>query len=1337
MLSESTTLKHVSRLERLHIVADFPWDWEYWQLPDGSFAYMSPSCERVTGYKPEQFNDHPQLLYDIVHPEDAARVRHHRCAEVENSMTPLEFRILHADGRTVWIEHLCHALRDKSGQFIGCRATNRDITERKNLQEDLYRSLLERDLIIELAQIGTWQYEADTGLIIPDRQFKTMLGMPESLETIEFSRLTSLIHPEDRERVADRFRTALDTRQESFQDVHRIIRPDGEIRWISTKSRIFYEKQGDQSRPVRMFGTIYDLTDVKRAHEETEKERRRLKAVLNILPVGVFIADAGGQLTHINPAAETIWGGPIRYSNTIDDYKSDYEAWWPDDTPVESQQWALARAITQGLTTLNEEIEIRAAGGGRKSILSYGLPIRNAEGGVTGGVAINIDITERRQIEQALRRAQQVAHVGSWMMNIKRNELAWSDETYQIFGIPIGTPLCFESFIERVHPDDRPAVKRAWQTAMLSRTDYNVRHRIVVDDRIKWVQEISQLEFDPDGSLLGAFGTCQDITQLKETEDALIKSREDFIRAQKMAHVGNWKLEDGKWEWSEETYRIFEVPYGTPVPYEKFLSFVHPEDLPMLEKAWNGALARKQETGYELEHRVVVGSGVKWIRERAEASYDDQGNAVYIFGTCQDVTYLKHAEQQLIRRTEEAEEARRLLDAIMEHVPVGITVINVPDTTIRLMSRFGAQLINRGKREHFEDTYNWKMWKLMLPDGQFVPAEEMPLFKAVHLQQTIESEEYVMDTEKGTRLHILISAGPILNNANETIGAIAIWQDITQLKAAEKRLQQRTAEAEEGKRLLDAIMEYIPVGLTIVDSDEQVRAVSRSALELIGADRRDVLARSIRNIRQFWEVLLPGNGRIPCEQMPILEALEKGQTVREQELNIPSRQGGITPVLATAAPIKGEDDKIIGGIVVWQDITSRKEAERQLRRRTAEAEESALLLDLIMDHVPVGIMVADAPKINVRLISKSGASMLDEGKRSDFEGSQLDQQREIWDRLQTEDGRTVGVEHLPLREAVNKGLVIENHEFVLPEANGSAVYLLISAGPIFDKHDELVGGILVWQDITELKKAEKSLKESRQNLLDLKEQLENKNKELESIIGIVSHDLRSPLVSIGGFSHEIEFSCAGARKILAEAKLTGGQTDALKKVLDFEIPEFLGYIQSSTGKMDALVRSLVKVARAGMAEIRPEPLDMNQLIADASAAIGFEIKESETELEIGDLPGCFADRTQTSQIFSNLLDNAVKYLDSNRRGRIRVTGRTEGSSSVYGVQDNGIGIAPQYLDHIFDLFSRLDAAKATGEGIGLAMVKRMVARNNGSIWVESQTGQGTCFWVALPRHEQT
>jgi PAS domain S-box-containing protein len=142
-----------------------------------------------------------------------------------------------------------------------------------------------------------------------------------------------------------------------------------------------------------------------------------------------------------------------------------------------------------------------------------------------------IDITERKRAEEALNNshkdldhAQAIAHIGSWRLNVQKNELAWSDESYRICGITKDTPLTYETFLSIVHPDDREYVDRMWNVA-LQGEPYDIEHRILVDGNVKWVRERAELEFDRDGRLIGGFGTCQDITDRKRVEDDLRELR--------------------------------------------------------------------------------------------------------------------------------------------------------------------------------------------------------------------------------------------------------------------------------------------------------------------------------------------------------------------------------------------------------------------------------------------------------------------------------------------------------------------------------------------------------------------------------------------------------------------------------------------------------------------------------------------------------------------------------------------------------------------------------------------------------------------------------------------
>jgi PAS domain S-box-containing protein len=152
--------------------------------------------------------------------------------------------------------------------------------------------------------------------------------------------------------------------------------------------------------------------------------------------------------------------------------------------------------------------------------------------------ALFLDVTERRRIEGELRereadlnRAQAVAHLGSWRLDVQRDVLDWSDESYRLFGVPPGRALTYETFLSFVHPEDREKVDRAWQAALHGAT-YDIDHRIIVDGTVKWIRERAELDFDPNGELRGGFGTCQDITVRKQAEEELRKAnalKDDFI----------------------------------------------------------------------------------------------------------------------------------------------------------------------------------------------------------------------------------------------------------------------------------------------------------------------------------------------------------------------------------------------------------------------------------------------------------------------------------------------------------------------------------------------------------------------------------------------------------------------------------------------------------------------------------------------------------------------------------------------------------------------------------------------------------------------------------------
>ena len=291
------------------------------------------------------------------------------------------------------------------------------------------------------------------------------------------------------------------------------------------------------------------------------------------------------------------------------------------------------------------------------------------------------------------------------------------------------------------------------------------------------------------------------------------------------------------------------------------------------------------------------------------------------------------------------------------------------------------------------------------------------------------------------------------------------------------------------------------------------------------------------------------------------------------------------------------------------------------------------------------------------------------------------------------------------------------HEHRVRAQDGGWRHFAIRAVPVLDHRGAIIEWVGVHTDITEQREAEAELRES--------------NEELQRYAYIVSHDLRSPLVNVMGFTSELEEARPEIRRAM------GDHPEAER--IDGDLGEALGFIRAAVTRMEGLIAAILKLSREGRRLFAPEPLALASLLQSLADAQRHQIEAAGATVSVAsDLPTLVADRLAVEQIFGNLIDNAVKYLDPARPGRIAVTARPAGGNRVrIAVADNGRGIAPRDHARVFELFRRSGVQDRPGEGIGLAHVKALVRSLGGRIDLTSTLGEGTTFEVTLPREAAT
>ncbi len=616
-------------------------------------------------------------------------------------------------------------------------------------------------------------------------------------------------------------------------------------------------------------------------------------------------------------------------------------------------------------------------------------------------------------------------------------------------------------------------------------------------------------------------------------------------------------------------------------------------------------------------------------------------------------------ELALSKKQAEQTAPDELYQALIEDTPALVCCLK-PDGTLTFVNTAYCIYFNKNKSELIGENF-----------FQFIPLQSREFVKQQF--QTLTPEAPTSGYE-----HPITAPGDVVrwqswinravfDDQRRLVEYQSIGYDITERKRVEQELL-----------LSDQILQQMPDAIVLTNLEGIIQRWMGKAEDIFGYTATEAVGQPITFIFHPANTTLTGQ---------IMSQIRATGTYVGENLYI-TKAGHAIPIETTAKTVFTKSGAPLALIGLLKDISARKQAENALQ----ESEER---FRLAFENANIGVCLIDFDgrllRVNLRMSQILGYS------RQELEGLN------IFDITPPADHNTPA-EFIQNSLAGNTDQIIFEKRYI--HKQGHTICCRISSSLVRDSQGQPIYFISHVQDISEQKRAEAE----REQLI---KKMEAQNVELERFTYAVSHDLKSPLITIRGFLGFLERDALN------------GNTNRLK--------ENLGHIRLAADKMRQLLNDLLELSRAGQLTAPPQAIPLNQLVAEALALLAGPINLRGVQVQVAPaLPTITGDRPRLLQVFQNLIENAIKFMGHQPNPIIKIGGRNHGDYALCYIQDNGIGIDPLYHQRIFNVFDRL-TTETEGTGIGLSLVKRIVEVHHGQVWVESAgAGLGCTFWLKLP-----